>query len=226
MKRPKLSYRGDLVPVSFKDVAFVLGDGATKYGDRSWEHGISFDSKSNLLSIVSHAMERRNGVFEDRDSGLNPLLHVACRALMQYHLDLQQGYSSKTWMEANRPKVTRKLVYIASPFSCNTSNKSMKKRVEEHRYEMITYIAAELKMKYGSTHSFILPITQSYNLCKAEPKLQGSFEQWKEDDLLYISKCDEMWVVQMDGWNKSIGVKAEIDHAQSLGLPVKYIKVG
>lgn len=37
-----------------------------------------------------------------------------------------------------------------------------------------------------------------------------------------ISKCDELWVLKIDGWEQSKGVSAEIEYAESLNIPIKY----
>jgi nucleoside 2-deoxyribosyltransferase len=106
-------------------------------------------------------------------------------------------------------------IYLASPYSLKD------KDIEEFRYHEISRIAAKLHMKFP--HAFILPITQSHKLKLYEPKLGGTFAKWRDRDLLFIDKSDEVWVVMLDGWKDSIGVTAEIDHAHKTGKPVKYI---
>lgn len=106
-------------------------------------------------------------------------------------------------------------VYIASPFS------STNKAVERFRYNEVTRISAKLYYKYP--HAFILPITQSYQLKKHEPRLGGSFARWRDVDLKFISVSDEVWVVMLDGWKDSIGVIAEIEYANKIGKIVRYL---
>lgn len=108
-----------------------------------------------------------------------------------------------------------KMIYLASPYS----HKS--RRVENKRFKEVTRVAAELISEYG--HSFILPITQSYQLVKIKPELGGSFANWKKIDLHFVSKCDEVWVVTMDGWKESIGVQAEIEFAKKKGINIWFI---
>lgn len=117
-----------------------------------------------------------------------------------------------------------KVIYIASPFSViNTTNLSPAeiKAKEKLRYEQITKVTARLLDYYKIAP--ILPITMSYQIKKYNKKLLGTFEQWKEIDLAYIAKCEEVWVVMMEGWKESVGVTAEIEYAKSLDIPVMYV---
>lgn len=71
-------------PKEFLDVYKVLEFGATKYGPNSWLRGEHFNKKDNFASISRHAAESYTGIDTDKESGLDPLLHLAARALMQY----------------------------------------------------------------------------------------------------------------------------------------------
>jgi hypothetical protein len=82
----KIDY--SLAPPEFDDVILVLQQAAEsgKYGRDDWLKGINFDSEKNYSSSMRHWRDKRKGVTKDKDSGLHPLLHVACRALMDYTL--------------------------------------------------------------------------------------------------------------------------------------------
>ena len=109
-------------------------------------------------------------------------------------------------------KQTIKMIYLASPYTDPDVN------IQEQRYEEVTKVAAELTQEFG--HAFILPITQSHQMVKHIPELGGSFANWKDIDLLFLSRCDEMWVVNMPGWDTSTGVTAEIRFAKEQNIPV------
>lgn len=110
-----------------------------------------------------------------------------------------------------------KLIYLASPYSHKD------KLIQDSREKEITYIASELQLLYPE-HAFFLPITQSAALVKVNDKLTGSFEQWKKIDLFLIEhKVDEVWVVMMDGWGKSIGVQEEIHIAKQFKKPLFFV---
>ena len=76
-----------MMPEEFNDVEKVLVFGAQKYGKDAWLTGQHFNRKNNFASMSRHAAEAYTGHNVDAESGLHPLLHLACRALMQYTLE-------------------------------------------------------------------------------------------------------------------------------------------
>lgn len=108
-----------------------------------------------------------------------------------------------------------KTVYLASPYSHDDEVVMM-----DREYD-VTNAAAKLMEKHRV--SFFLPITQSAAMKRFNPKLGTSFEAWKDIDLNEIRLRDEVWVLMLDGWDKSIGVLAEIEYAKELDKPIKYI---
>lgn len=97
----KIDY--SLAPPEFDDVILVLQQAAEsgKYGRNDWLNGINFDSDRNYSSSMRHWREKREGVTKDKESGLHPLLHVACRALMEYTLDRRQQKEMDDWEQAS-----------------------------------------------------------------------------------------------------------------------------
>lgn len=115
-----------------------------------------------------------------------------------------------------------KMIYIASPYSgkhwCWLVNWFTRLR----RYKQVTALTGKLQDKYQ--YSFIGPITQSHNTAKYMKSNSTDFKAWRKRDLTYISRCDEVWVVMMEGWDQSIGVLAEIEFAKTIyKMKVKYI---
>src|SRR4029077_3564829 len=78
-----------IFPPEFLDVLQVLEQASKsgKYKPNGWLKGIKFKKINNINSMYRHLMAYNYGEVRDKDSGLHPLLHVACRALMQYTLD-------------------------------------------------------------------------------------------------------------------------------------------
>ena len=74
------------IPDEFGDVVKVLEEGALKYGTNSWLLGKHFNHKDNHASIFRHIAESSTGITQDVETGLHPLLHAACRCLMEYTL--------------------------------------------------------------------------------------------------------------------------------------------
>ncbi len=92
------------LPKEFLDVQKVLEFGATKYGRDSWLNGNHFNHRDNHASMSRHLAEAYTGKAEDEESGLDPLLHLACRALMSYTLK-QRG--NLKWTAKSVGKDTR-----------------------------------------------------------------------------------------------------------------------
>lgn len=105
-----------------------------------------------------------------------------------------------------------KLYYLASPYS-HTDVK-----IKKMRAEAVTKSAVDL-LKLGV---FVFaPI--SYNEPWEKYNLPGDWKFWCEFDKTFVSRCDGgIIVLMLDGWDKSVGVTAEIEFAKSIGLPVYY----
>lgn len=110
--------------------------------------------------------------------------------------------------------ITKKLIYLASPYS-HKSKKVMKQRAIQ-----ISKIAAILH-RYGVT--VFCPIAHSVMLAK-HGKIKGSFNEWMKDDYLFLEKCDELWVCELKGYDKSVGVLAEIKATRLANKPVRFFK--
>jgi len=48
---------------------------------------------------------------------------------------------------------------------------------------------------------------------------------WQSHCLAMLRKADKMIVVCIDGWDASVGLKAEIDFCHQCGIPVDYLEV-
>lgn len=74
------------IPPEFLHTIKILEMGAIKYGANSWLNGQHFDVHKNHRSMSHHLLESYREIRPDYESGLDPLLHLACRALMEYTL--------------------------------------------------------------------------------------------------------------------------------------------
>lgn len=70
----------------FYDVVHVLQMGMRKYGARNWlqPDGKASSHKHRHNSLFHHLSESYTGQTADKESGLHPLLHLVCGALMLY----------------------------------------------------------------------------------------------------------------------------------------------
>lgn len=106
----------------------------------------------------------------------------------------------------------KKLLYLASPFSHSD---------REVMYER-TRLATNATIKlFNSGFAIFSPI--AYNGSWIDEDVPGDWNFWKTFDELLISKMDGLIVLMLPGWDKSIGVTAEIEYAKSLNLPIEYV---
>ena len=55
-------------------------------------------------------------------------------------------------------------------------------------------------------------------------KLPTDWNYWKNYLELILPRCDELWVLKMEGWDKSNGVAGEIELAKKLNIPINYLE--
>ena len=103
------------------------------------------------------------------------------------------------------------LIYMASPYTHED------KKVVEHRFEEVCKVTAQL-MKEGL---FIFsPIAHTHPLVKYD--IPGYWEYWADYDRKFLTACDVLCVLMLDGWKESVGVQAEIKIAEELGRHIYY----
>ncbi len=66
------------------------------------------------------------------------------------------------------------------------------------------------------------PIAHSHPIAVAG-QIAGHFEQWAALDEAMIAASNGMIVVEMEGWQESAGIKAEIDLCHKLGKSVHFM---
>lgn len=101
-----------------------------------------------------------------------------------------------------------KVIYLACPYS----DKS--KKVVSDRVLKATKLAAKL---VSEGHVVLSPIVYGDILLKHED-MPNDYEFWKNFCESFLSKCDEIWIYMLPGWNQSTGVLAEIELAKKLGI--------
>ncbi len=111
-------------------------------------------------------------------------------------------------------------IYLASPYSHKD------KQIEHDRWSRASAICAQI-FATGKFYPYS-PIAHSFCLVQEGKKhfdldLSGSFEIWEAYDHAFMPKCDELWILQIEGWKESKGIKAEILMANELGLPIYYV---
>ena len=55
------------------------------------------------------------------------------------------------------------------------------------------------------------------------PNNQADWNTWEKYCVDLLSASEEVWVLQLEGWDKSQGVQGEIDYAKELNKTVRYL---
>ena len=105
-----------------------------------------------------------------------------------------------------------KKIYLAIPYSSID---------HELSFMIANKKTAEL-MNLG--HVVYSPISHSHIIAK-DHDLPKGWEFWEQIDRQFIAWCDELWVIKLEGWKESTGVKAEIIIALEMGKIIKPMEV-
>jgi len=104
-----------------------------------------------------------------------------------------------------------KLIYLASPYT------SKSQALTKLRVELVVHAVAGLLKKGALVFS---PIVNSHCV---DAYLGTCPELWYAIDTKYMDRCDELWVLMLPGWERSAGIKKEIEYAKQKGMPIRYI---
>lgn len=104
------------------------------------------------------------------------------------------------------------MIYLASPYT----------HVEEWRVEDRFKRACAAVARLSELGLVVYSPIVHFHPVSVRHKLPGDFAFWKRINFAMIDKADELRVLQLYGWEDSIGVKAEIEYARGLALPIKY----
>lgn len=114
------------------------------------------------------------------------------------------------------------LIYLASPYSPVTvMSEDQARSVRLNRF-MDACKQAAILMDEG--HQVFSPIAHSHSIevYGMNDIRDGDF--WLKQDFAMLLHTDEMWVLMLDGWDKSSGVAREIAFCQRNDIPVRFIK--
>jgi hypothetical protein len=105
--------------------------------------------------------------------------------------------------------------YLGSPYSHEDI------RVVQERYRWACEAAARLFERSVLVYS---PIAHSHAVNRMGGLGAQTFQFWQEFDLGMIDRLSGLLVLMLPGWNRSVGLTAEINHARNTGRTVLYIE--
>ena len=103
------------------------------------------------------------------------------------------------------------LIYLAIPYTGS----------EAVSFEIANKVAGVLMQRGVIIFS---PISHSHSIAEM-CALPVEWHFWEYQDRLFIERSEELWVICCEGWERSKGVKAEIDYANELGKRVRFLAV-
>ena len=104
------------------------------------------------------------------------------------------------------------MIYVASPYSHTDF------RVQHLRYKQVADFCHQ---RVNEGDLVISPIAH-WHYIAMNHHIDGDWKTWKEYNSQLISYCREMWVLMLEGWEDSIGVRAELDLAEEHDIPVRF----
>ena len=103
-----------------------------------------------------------------------------------------------------------KVIYLASPYS------HPDEQVRESRYLEAVDACHDI-INLG--HCPFSPIVHSHPIALRHGSGLG-FDSWMKIDFEMICRCDELWILNIEGYDESEGVAKEKQYALIKGLPV------
>lgn len=105
-----------------------------------------------------------------------------------------------------------KLYYLASPYS-HPEPTIRKQRAEDATVAAVTLLK----------HNIFVFAPIPYNEPWEKYNVPGDWDFWQEFDKAFVSRMDGIIVLQIDGWDRSKGVTAEVEYAKAHDIPVYYL---
>lgn len=132
-------------------------------------------------------------------------------------LNLVGQRESKLSAQIDRSKQADQIVYLACPYT------HAKSEVMEARFEAANRAAAAL-IKRG--HIVYSPITMTHPIDKVMAGSSNTLgsDFWVQFDEAFMRACSSMYVLMIDGWDRSSGIKREIAFFEQSGKPIVYIE--
>jgi len=105
------------------------------------------------------------------------------------------------------------VIYLAQPYTDPDHS------VRERRYIAALHLVADYTKLGFLIYS---PIVHYHNVA-VKHNLPKDFMFWRELNFAALARCGEIWIAPMPGWEKSLGLKAEIREAIRLNIPATYL---
>jgi len=126
------------------------------------------------------------------------------------HISWAQG-----WLAHDRGENPDELIYLASPLSHDDP------AVMESRFEAVCHVAAGI---FAAGKMVFSPIAHTYPIA-VRGGLPHGFDFYERYDRLMIGKSTVLSIAQIPGWEKSDGIRREIEIANELNVPIEHVHI-
>ncbi len=112
------------------------------------------------------------------------------------------------------------LIYIASPYTApDTWSPVRRQNLQQQRFDKVAQ-SVSVFYEMGLGGFFYSPIVHSHPLPNYNTVLAswGSAE-WRTENYRWLSRCDAIAVLTVDGWHESVGVNDELEYANENDIP-------
>lgn len=114
------------------------------------------------------------------------------------------------------------MIYVASVYSLDAKgNSGHDIALREKRYDYVVERVG--KWMESGTIGLFSPIAHCH-VPANRGHLPKDYTFWQENDRHMIERCDEIWVLMMPGWERSVGVKDEIAYGSAINKKVVYFE--
>jgi hypothetical protein len=105
------------------------------------------------------------------------------------------------------------MIYLASPFS-HSNPEIVRYRIEQTQNAIAFLLQNNI---YAWS-----PIIQTYEV-NIRHSLPTDADFWKNYNFDFMRRADAMYLLELEGWETSKGLKMEIEFCKHVGLPLYYI---
>lgn len=107
-----------------------------------------------------------------------------------------------------------KIIYLAAPYSHEDPT------IRNDRAELASLAAANIME--GFRHAVYSPITHGHRVHE-HLRRKGDHAFWMNQCLPILHRCEELWLLPLEGWDKSRGVDEELKFCWFNRIPTKML---
>ena len=106
------------------------------------------------------------------------------------------------------------LVYLACPYT------HPEPHIQAKRFHIASRAALWFMQKGWIVFS---PLSHTIPIEEQSDGPLGWEAFWQKQDFAMLKRCDRLFVLKIEGWKESVGVRDEIKWAEQLSMPISYI---